>query len=94
VASKRANRKFPPKSNDKELIYIYIYMGGSLSPHPCENDGLDFQGFHNNKEISSRELRILQVHFPSNSVLKSIRKHPPRRSRSSRSNFPTVPYQN
>ena len=46
----------------------------------------------NNKEISSRELWVLQVNFPYGFLLKTIRKSPPGSSGSSRSIFLMVSY--
>jgi hypothetical protein len=53
---------------------------------------LDHIYWFHNKEIFSRELRILQVNFPYCFLLKTIRKSPPGSSGSSRSIFLIVSY--
>ena len=82
-----------PITDIKHIEWFIDWLGGPR----CSRKALDhspppFLPLNQAKEISSRELRVLQVNFPYNFLLKTIRKSPPGSSGSSRSMFLKVPY--
>ena len=81
-----------PRSNF--LTFSYSKQKGNLLPGAPGSPGQFALQFliKNNKEIFSRELRDLQMNFPYNFVLKTIKKSPPRISGTSRSISLTISY--